>query len=81
MSGSEFKTILKLFGFYYLKFFLGVAVLFIFNALLFHFVLGIKLQPLTTYIQLMFSLPLLITIMALGFAAWEGKLKDKINDR
>jgi len=81
VSGSEVKTILKLFGFYYLTFFLVAVVLFIFNALLFHFVLGIKFQPLTTYIQLMFSLPLLVAVMAIGFDAWEGKIKDKTNDR
>jgi len=81
VSGSEVKTILKLFGFYYLKFFLVAVVLFVFNTLLFHFVLGINSRPLMTYIRLLFSLPFLVAIMAIGFDAWEGKLKDKTNDR
>ncbi len=81
MSRSEVKTILKLFGFYYLKFFLVAVVLFVFNALLFRFVLAVKFQPFATWIQFMFSLPFLVAIMAVGFDAWDGKLKDKIDDR
>ena len=76
MSVSKVKNILKLFGFYYLSFFLVTMALFVLNAILFHFVMGIKFHPMNSYIQLLFSLPLVIAMMAIGFDAWEGKLED-----
>ena len=81
MSSSKIKKNLKLFGFYYFRFFLVAVALLVLNALLFHFVLGIEFYSLRSLVQFILLLPLLVGVMAIGFDAWEGKLNEETHDR
>lgn len=82
MTAETLFKFLKLLAYYYFKFFIGIAIVLAITAGSIYLLAGeFIFDSFEKVASILFLVPLLVTIMQIGFDAWEGKLKDNLHDR
>ena len=77
MTERVINKFLKLFGELYLRFLSMAVFLMVLNAVLFTLV-GASFPAGAKIIGFVFFLPVVLTVLQIGFDAYEGKIKDKL---